>query len=107
MPFSLGSDPLSSGLSPSILAANAPTIFGYQLPTIPNPFDYLPNNPVSGAINTAGNVASGIGSAYSQLTSAELWERVGLVILGMIFIAIALFMFGNAPVRAAIERVTP
>lgn len=107
MAFTLGSDPFASGLPQSTLAANAPTIFGYQLPTIPNPFDLIPNNPVSSAIDTVSSAASGTATFFSEITSADFWERVGLALLGLIFITVALVLMGSKTAIAVKEAVTP
>lgn len=91
--YQLGSDPLA--------AAKA---------TIEGAFSVLPgmgqagaaaaavtgqNTGSGGILSSVGNVASSVGSFFSAITSADFWERTIFIVLGFIFIAVALVMLGS------------
>ena len=117
MAFTLGGDPLATGLPASSLASAGVS----SAPSAGNPYtNFLFNNPVTNAITgTAVTIGGGVSSTvsgvsdavsgttkfFSDIVNPDIWERVGLIILGMIFIAISLYLFGNAPIRAAVASI--
>ena len=99
--FALGSDPFAAGLPTSTVATqSAPTIFGLSLPSLPE----LPKLSEIPGVSTVESVGGFLG----KLTSGNLWERVGFVILGIIFIGIALFMMANKTtiIQTAVRAAT-
>lgn len=92
--YQLGSDPLAAaksavtgaleslpGMGPLFSVADAVT--GQNATTS------------SGGISSLGSAASSVGSFFSTITSGDFWERTIFIVLGFIFIAVALVMLGS------------
>lgn len=102
-----GDYPFAGGAGSS--AASATVATGTGLPACAGfsaAFDYIsgkctfskkPTDAEIGAANSQSSVAGalkGVGSFFDTLTSADLWQRIGLIGIGAIILLAAIFLFG-------------
>lgn len=92
MPFVLGSDPFATGLPSSTVETSTPSsgIFGQIGSAAKSLYGFTFPGVIQNAIG-----ADSIGGTLGKLTSADTWQRVGFVVMGLLFIGVALFMLAN------------
>lgn len=80
-----------------------------------NPFDYLPQLPqileginplLPGAANPLAPDSINPGF-FGAFNFGSALARVSIIVLGFIFVAVGLSMFGAEPIKAAVAKITP
>lgn len=103
----LPSDPLNNTPSQSALSRLAQNydIFGSGTMGAPVTNPSAPLSGIAGAANSAGITSAGLGNFFSFITSGAGWERIAVVVIGILLLGVAGFMLATKGFEGTVRTV--